>query len=157
MEEKNAVVKTRVLLLLIGVLAMSAAVSLTRATTLWATVATFDVRNGAGQQTVNFNIGDTVHFNWTANGVVNITLYADPDYVNSISSWNFSGSTGEVTWTPQTTGIYEVDFTGARSRLIAVGTFFVVPYVPFGPILSIGACVAALGIAVILRPRYKMQ
>lgn len=150
-------VKTRVLLLLVGVLAVSAAVSLTRATALWATVATFDVRNGAGQQTVNFNTGETVHFNWTANGMVNITLYADPDYDNPISSWNSSASTGEVTWTPQATGIYEVDFTGARSRLIAVGTFFVVPDVPFGPILSIGVCFAALGIVVMRKPRYKMQ
>jgi hypothetical protein len=151
-------VKTRVLLLLVAVLAMSTAVSLTRATTApWATVATLDIRNGAGQQTANFNTGEIVHFNWTANGMVNITLYADPDYVNPISSWNFSASTGEATWTPQATGLYEVDCTGARSRLIAVGTFFVVPYVPFGPILSIGACVAALGIVVMLRPRYKMQ
>jgi hypothetical protein len=137
-------VKVRVALLLIGIFALSAIIGLAHATVPRATVATLDIRDSTGAERVDFNFGETVYFNWTANGQVDINVYFDNGTLSQ--SWLSQPSTGQVSYVPPEPGYYYVECTGARPRVLAVGTFLVIPDVPFGPILSIVASLAAFGI-----------
>ena len=145
----------RLTFLLVVLLALSAMVSLAHATAPpTATTATLYILDSSGAARVGFNLGETVYFNWTADGTVDVKVYFDNDTL--AQDWLSQANTGQVSFVPPEPGYYYVQCTGARPRVLAVGTFFVVPDVPLGPILSIVASLAALSIIMLVRrPKYR--
>jgi len=111
-----------------------------------ATVATLEILDSTGAQRVLFKLGETVYINWTANGFVDINVYFNDD-VNPLKTWSNQATTGQLTYDPPKLGVYYVECTGAPKRMLAVGSFLVVPSTPLGPISALAACLGVLGIA----------
>ncbi|MCW4044509.1 MAG: hypothetical protein NWE94_03215 [Candidatus Bathyarchaeota archaeon] len=116
-----------------------------------ATWATISVEDSSGKQKVEFDVGETVYLKWTANGDVDIvvTYYEtedDPTGDPTSFNWYNQPSSGTVSFEPDAVGFYEVSCTGAtKKRLLAYGTFFVIPESILGTLMATAACFAAFG------------
>lgn len=82
-----------------------------------------------------------------------MTVYA-PDGITIDQKWTNLARSGSISFVPSHGGgIYEIYATGAKSKLIAVGTFLVVPELPLGAIRATIASFGAFGL-VKLRKKY---
>jgi len=117
-----------------------------------ATWATISIEDTNGAQKVEFALGETVVLRWTANGEVDIivTYYEtedDPTGDPTPFEWYNQASPGTVSFEPEAVGFYEVSCTGAtKTRLLAYGTFFVIPESLLGTLMATFAGFAAFGV-----------
>jgi len=114
----------------------------------WAIACSVWTTDADGDPKVRFVFGETVYVRWSANGMVNMTVYA-PDGVTTDWEWVCLLSSGVVSFVPSHgMGIYEIDCTGARSTPIAISTFLVIPQLPFmGTLLALVTMLGAVFIA----------
>ena len=116
-----------------------------------ATVCSVWTTDSDGDPKVKFDPGEIVYVNWEADGMVNMVVYA-PDGVTVEQEWTNLPSSGVNTLVPsQGKGIYEIRCTGAKPTHIALGTFFLIPELPFyGSLLALATM---LGTFFIMRKR----
>lgn len=127
---------------LMCVFALMLSINLAQAVT--ARVATLHTTDISGTDQVAFDLGETVYIRWTADGTVDIRVEFDGSIVGG--PWLDQLNTGVITFDPPHTGYYDVYCTGARTKQIAYGTFFVVPEVPLGAIMAMVASFGALSV-----------
>lgn len=113
-----------------------------------ATVAAVWTTDVDGNPTVEFDLGETVCVNWKANGNVNITVYYQDGTVEK--QWPNLSAEGSNCFVPDNgVGYYSINCTGcAEQKMIAYGTFFVIPEVLLG---TFGTVVAAFASMITLR------
>jgi len=124
---------------------VSATILVSAATATYGTVWTTDTSDNVK---IEFVAGETVKIHWSASGTVDITVTGPAGVELSQTDQPKSGT---YNFLPKHVGIYVIDVTGAPAHLIAVGTFFVIPVVPYGSIAGIGAMLCA--VILIKRPR----
>jgi len=138
--------ETRKVMLPILVCAFALMLSINLAQAATATVATVHTTDSSGTDKVEFGLGETIYIRWTADGTVNIKVEFEDGTIDG-GPWLDQGSPGVISYTPSKgTGYYAVYCTGARVRLVAYGTIFVVPEVPLGTIMAMVASLGALGV-----------
>ena len=101
-------------------------------------VSTTDLNGNPKGVTTPFNVNEIVYINWTANGQINMTVY-QPDGITVDHAWTFL-TNNSAHYTPtHGTGIYTivVPTFPAKQWPLAVGTFEVLPQIPFGTILAL--------------------
>ena len=111
----------------------------------WATMCSVWTTDAKGNPKVKFSPKETVYIRWDANGMVNMTVYA-PDGVTTDQKWTCLLSSGVFSFAPSHgMGTYEIDCTGAQPKPIAIGTFLVIPQLPFlGSLLTLVTMLAAV-------------
>ncbi len=125
------------------VFAMMLSISLVSAAT--ATAATLHTTDALGNDKVLFGAGEEIHVRWTADGTVNIKAEFEDGTIDG--SWLSQPKTGEIIYSPSKgTGYYVIYCSGSAARLVAYGTFFVVPEVPLGAIMATIASFGALSV-----------
>jgi hypothetical protein len=136
--------KTKLICLsFISALAMLMAISLCYAAT--ATTATLHTTDVAGNDKVQFNLGETVYIRWTADGTVNIEVKYEDGTTDG--QWLNQPNTGVIAYNPtKGAGYYSIYCMGVRVKLIAYGTFMVIPEIPLGVIAATVACFAGFGL-----------
>ena len=110
-----------------------------------ATVATLHTTDADGNDKAKFDLGETIYIRWTADGTVNIKVEYEDGTTDG--QWLGQPSTGVIAYNPtKGAGYYSVYCTGAQARLVAYGTFLVIPEIPIGAVMAITACFAGLGL-----------
>lgn len=110
-----------------------------------ATVATLHTTDAAGNDKVVFDLGETIYIRWTADGTVNIRVEYEDGSIDG--QWLNQSNTGVIAYNPtKGAGYYSVYCTGAKTRIVAYGTFMVIQEVPIGVVMAITACFAVLGL-----------
>jgi len=103
----------------------------------WATACEVRTTDAEGNPKVEFAPAETTYIHWSADGMINMTIYA-PDGVTVDQEWTFLPSCGIDSFVPSHgNGIYEIECTGAPPTPIAVGTILVIPQLPLGTQLPI--------------------
>jgi hypothetical protein len=117
-----------------------------------ATVGSVWTTDSSGNPRDTFNLDEMVYIHWSANGEVDITLSHD---VNGLDNrWENQPSSGTIAYVPtQGAGYYTIECTGAPSRTIAVGTFFVIPELAFGTVAALIASFGAFGLVKLKKHR----
>jgi hypothetical protein len=110
-----------------------------------ATVASVWTTNSTGAATVEYKAGETVYLHWKANGNVNITVF-DPSS-NVEQNWLNLDAFGDKSFVPSHgPGIYSIECRACKQqKLIAYGTFLVIPETVLGTIGALGAAIASMG------------
>jgi hypothetical protein len=109
-----------------------------------ATVAVVWTTDVNGDPKVEFDLGETVCVNWKTNGNVNITIYYQDATIEK--QWPNLPAEGNKCFVPDNgAGYYSINCTGcAEQKLIAYGTFFVIPEVLLGTFGTVVAAVASM-------------
>lgn len=137
-----------------GLLALAFLISFAYAST-WATtcnVWTTDKDGNLKGASTPFDLGETVYIHWTANGLINLTVYA-PDGTTIDHSWTFLANSTASFVPAHGTGIYTIVVPGVQGTWpIAVGTFNVIPQIPLGTIMALGTMIGSVFFVRKVRP-----
>ena len=110
-----------------------------------ATVATLHTTDANGNDKVVFDLGETIYIRWTADGTVDIKVKYQDGSIDR--EWIDCPSKGEIEYIPtKGPGYYAINCTGAETRIVAYGTFFVITETPIGVLIAITACFTGFGI-----------
>jgi len=92
---------------------------------------------------VKFDKDETMRINWIADGTVHITLKFQDNSIDAC--WYSQPKQGHIDYLPSKgSGMYSIHCTGAKETMIAYGTLFIVPEIPFGTALALVASFIAL-------------
>lgn len=135
--------KRRMVTLALALLFSALAVSVVRASSPTATVASVWTTDNAGNAKVIFDVSETVYVHWKADGSVLIRIEFEDGTV--YGPWFESNSEGSLTFNPSNLGYYSIYCTGAQTVLIAYGRIFVVPEAPLATLTAMIAALVAFG------------